>query len=106
MLISCLALAPAALSAQEKTIASSSFTWRDAQIAAEDTELDRLKRAFGQPAKHSGAANGQIPKAGPESKSPGAPAPGRRCSGFHNHPKGYILTAHHVIDKAKEIEIR
>ena len=38
----------------------------------------------------------------------GNPAPplGSRGSGFIIDPHGYILTAQHVIDKAKEIEIR
>ena len=38
-------------------------------------------------------------------KARGTSAQGSRGSGFIIDPLGYILTAHHVIDKAKEIEI-
>jgi serine protease Do len=106
VLMSCLALLPAALAAQEKTIAPSSFTWRDASPEAGDTELDRLNRAFVQLANHSRPAIVQIRTTGPESKSAAVPPLGSRGSGFIIDSRGYILTAHHVIDKAKEIEIR
>ena len=106
VLMSCLALLPAALAAQEKTIAPSSFTWRDALPEAGDTELDRLNRAFVQLANHSRPAIVQIRTTGPESKSAAVPPLGSRGSGFIIDSRGYILTAHHVIDKAKEIEIR
>ena len=82
------------------------FTWRDAQPFAADSELDRLNRAFVQLAERSRPAVAQIRAAGQETKNPGTPPLGSRGSGFIIDAKGYLLTAHHVIDKAKEIEIR
>ncbi len=106
LIISFLALSFAALPAQEKPVATSSFTWRDAQPNAADSELDRLNRAFVQLANDARPAIVQIRTAGQELKSAAAPALGSRGSGFIIDPRGYVLTAHHVIDKAKEIEIR
>ena len=106
LVTSFLALSFAPLSAQEKPVAASSFTWRDAQPNAVDSELDRLNRAFVQLASDARPAIVQIRTTGQESKSAAAPASGSRGSGFVIDPRGYVLTAHHVIDKAKEIEIR
>jgi S1-C subfamily serine protease len=106
LMMSFLALAPVALSAQEKPIPASLFTWRDAQSNTADSDLDRLNRAFVQLASQSRPAIVQIRTSGQESKSAAATALGSRGSGFIIDPKGYVLTAHHVIDKAKEIEIR
>lgn len=106
LIMTLLAVAPAELAAHDQTVPPSSFTWRDAQAATGDTELDRLNRAFVQLANHARPAIVQIRTSGQEAKSGSAPTNGSRGSGFIIDPKGYVLTAHHVIDKAKEIEIR
>jgi serine protease Do len=91
--------------AAEEISSALPFTWRDARPVAADSELDRLNRAFVQLANQSRPAVVQIRAAGQEAKN-AAPALGSRGSGFIIDAKGYLLTAHHVIDKAKEIEIR
>ena len=106
LIMSFLAVSFAALPAQEKPVATTSFTWRDAQPNAADSELDRLNRAFVQLANDARPAIVQIRTTGQELKSAAAPTLGSRGSGFIIDPRGYVLTAHHVIDKAKEIEIR
>jgi serine protease Do len=101
-----LAVSPAALAAEDQTIPALSFTWREAQPSTGDSELDRLSRAFVGLANHARPAIVQIRTTSQETKGVSAPATGSRGSGFIIDPKGYVLTAHHVIDKAKEIEIR
>lgn len=101
-----LALSPLVLPAQEQAAPMSSFTWRDAQPSAGDSELDRLNRVLVQLADHARPAIVQIRTAGQEAKNSSTPALGSRGSGFIIDAKGYVLTAQHVIDKAKEIEIR
>ena len=92
--------------AEEEISSPLPFTWRDAQPIAADSELDRLNRAFVQLAERSRPAVVQIRAAGQEAKNAGSAALGSRGSGFIIDAKGYLLTAQHVIDKAKEIEIR
>jgi serine protease Do len=106
LILSFLAVAPAALSAQDQTVPQLSFTWREAQPPTADSELDRLNRAFVQLANQSRPAIVQIRTTAQDGKGVSAPAAGSRGSGFIIDPKGYVLTAHHVIDKAKDIEIR
>lgn len=48
----------------------------------------------------------QIRTTTPDPKGDSAQPSGSRGSGFIIDPRGYVLTAQHVIDKAKEIEIR
>ena len=81
-------------------------TWRDASAGTADSDLDRLSRAFAQVADQVRPAVVQIRTNGPDSKNANAPATGSRGSGFIIDSRGYLLTAHHVIDKAKDIEIR
>lgn len=100
-----LTLSPTVLSGADKPGAISSFTWREAQ-AAGDSELDRLNRAFVQLADSSRPAIVQIRVAVQDTKGTPAQSFGSRGSGFIIDAHGYILTAQHVIDKAKEIEIR
>jgi serine protease Do len=100
------ALSPALLPAQEQTGSASSFTWREAPSAATDSELDRLNRAFIQLANEARPAIVQIRTTGQDAKNSAAQALGSRGSGFIIDAQGYVLTAQHVIDKAKEIEIR
>src|SRR5512138_2908465 len=82
--------------------------WRDAPAASVETELDRLNRAFVQLANDARPAIVQIRvTAASDAKSRATAQPqNSRGSGFIIDPRGYILTAQHVIDKAKEIEIR
>jgi serine protease Do len=82
-----------------------SFTWQEAKPSAE-SELDRLSQAFVQLADHSRPAIVQIRVTTQDGKGTPTQAFGSRGSGFIIDPNGYILTAHHVIDKAKAIEVR
>jgi serine protease Do len=100
-----LVTAPAALSAQDLA-AKTVINWRDAQPGSGESELDRLSRAFVQLANHSRPAIVQVRVTGQETKAGQSQSQGSRGSGFIIDPQGYILTAQHVIDKAKEIEIR
>ena len=93
---------PAALRAEAKLDKSSLVNWREAQPSTKETELDRLNRAFVQLATDSRPAIVQIRVSGPANSQ----FQGSRGSGFFIDPEGYILTAQHVIDKAKEIEVR
>ena len=101
-----LAVSSSLASAQLKPSSTSPFTWREAQ-ASEDSELDRLNRAFVQLADHSRPAIVQI-RVTTTQDAKGNPAPplGSRGSGFIIDAHGYILTAQHVVEKSKEIEIR
>jgi serine protease Do len=101
-----LATLPAVLLAQDPMATTSVINWRDAQPTSVESELDRLNRAFVQLANQSRPAIVQIRVSGSETKTPQSQSPGSRGSGFIIDPQGYILTAQHVIDKAKEIEIR
>ena len=93
-------------SAQETNAKVFHPIWRDAEPSVSETELDRFNRALVDLANQSRHAIVQIRVTGPEAKGAQAQVLGSRGSGFIIDPKGYILTAHHVIDKAKEIEIR
>jgi len=95
---------PAFLGAAEMLERSSLINWREAQPSSGETELDRLNRAFAQLADNSRPAIVQIRVIGFDTK--GAQSLASRGSGFFIDPEGYILTAQHVIDKAKEIEVR
>lgn len=83
-----------------------SITWRDAEPDAGESELDRLNRAFVQLARQSRPAVAQIRVSGQEAKGNSTRPQGSRGSGFIIDPAGYILTAQHVVEKAKEIEVR
>src|SRR3970282_2095226 len=101
-----LALSPALLAAQEPALSTSSITWREAPSISHDSELDRLNRAFVQLANQARPAIVQIRTIGEDNKNSSAQAHGSRGSGFIIDARGYVFTAQHVIDKAKEIEIR
>lgn len=101
-----LATLPAVLLAQDSIATTAVINWRDAQPTSGESELDRLNRAFVQLANQSRPAIVQIRVTGSETKTPQSQSPGSRGSGFIIDPQGYVLTAQHVIDKAKEIEIR
>ncbi len=96
-----------ALPAQEKPNRGYPPTWSDAKPTPGDTELDRLNQAFVQLANNARPAIVQIRVTGSaEAKTKTQSPEGSRGSGFMFDPRGYILTAHHVVDKAKEIEVR
>lgn len=92
---------PALLRGEVKSDKSSLVHWRDAQPVASESELDRLNRAFVQLARNSRPAIVQIRAGAADSQSQGS-----RGSGFFIDAEGYILTAQHVVDKAKELEVR
>lgn len=94
------------LSAQEAPLKTPVINWRDAEPATGESELDRLNRAFVELASHSRPAIVQIRVTGQETKGTPNQSQGSRGSGFIVDPAGFILTAQHVVDKAKEIEIR
>lgn len=99
-------LCPRPLPAQDQASSQPSFTWRDASSGPGNSELDRLNRAFVQLADGARPAIVQIRTTTPDPKGNSAQPSGSRGSGFIIDPRGYVLTAQHVIDKAKEIEIR
>lgn len=99
-----LTFAPAVLMAETPTLRS--FTWRDAPSVAPESDLDRLSRAFTQLADQTRPAVVQIRAAATDAKNPNLSTSGSRGSGFIIDDRGYLLTAHHVIDKAKDIEVR
>ncbi len=82
--------------------------WRDAPQNDAESELDRVSRAYVRLAKDARPAIVQI-RVVPQNDTKAAKnqqPQGSRGSGFIIHPDGYILTAQHVVDKAKEIEVR
>lgn len=88
--------------------ARASTLWREGDSGDVDPELGRLSRAIARLAEKVRPAVIQI------RASQKAPAEGNgesqprrsRGSGFIINPEGYILTAHHVIDRADEIEVQ
>ncbi len=106
VMFSILALVPARLQAQDQPSTVPSFTWRDAPSGRGNSELDRLNQAFVRLADQARPAIVQIRTTTPDPQSHSGQASGSRGSGFIIDPRGYVLTAQHVIDKAKEIEIR
>ena len=97
-------LLPAVVLGEEKLDRSSLINWRESETAGGETELDRLNQAFVQLADRSRPAIVQIRVTGPETK--GGQVQSSRGSGFFIDPQGYLLTAQHVIDKAKALEVR
>jgi len=106
LIVVALGLIPLVLEAEERSPKVSQPIWRDAPPANGETELDRLNRAFVQLANNSRPAIVQLRVTGQESKNGNGETQNSRGSGFFIDPQGYLLTAHHVIDKAKTIEVR
>jgi S1-C subfamily serine protease len=74
-----------------------------------ESELDRVSRAYVRLANDVRPAVVQIrvvPQSDPKTGFKAQQPQGSRGSGFIIHPDGYILTAQHVVDKAKEVEVR
>jgi serine protease Do len=99
---------PATLGSEGLTGQRPRQIWRDAPEASAETELDRLNRALVQLANDARPAIVQIRVATAFDAKPKSSAQPQnsRGSGFIIDPQGYVLTAQHVIDKAKEIEVR
>ena len=82
--------------------------WRGGTTGEADPELERLSRAFERLAEKVQPGVVQIRAHGKASTDAdgGSQRPGNsRGSGFIINPDGYILTAHHVIVGASEVEI-
>ncbi len=104
-----LAFGLTALAAGDELAKAPLSIWREAQPTDGESELERLNRAFVELANKARPAIVQIRViGGPEakSKSDETQFQGSRGSGFIINPQGYLLTAHHVIEKAKDIEVR
>jgi serine protease Do len=83
--------------------------WRDAPQTDTESELDRVSRATMRLAADARPTVVQIRVAPELVASTGVRTPqisGSRGSGFIVHSRGYILTAQHVIDKGRDIEVR
>ena len=93
----------------DELIAPTSAIWRDAPQNEAESELDLVSRAYVRLANEARPAVVQIrvaPQSDPKTGIKAQQPQGSRGSGFIIHPDGYILTAQHVVDKAKEIEVR
>ncbi len=104
-----LVLLPTVAPANELTTTPPSPIWREAPQSEAESELDRVSRAYVRLANESRPAVVQIRvvvESDPKTGLKNQPPQGSRGSGFIIHPDGYILTAQHVVDKAKEIEVR
>ncbi len=99
-------LSPGNILAEEKVDRAPLINWREAEPAGGETELDRLNRAFVQLANNSRPAIVQIRVSGQETKDGQGQAQNSRGSGFLIDPRGFLLTAQHVVDKAEAIEVR
>ena len=98
-----------ALAAGDELAQAPLSIWREAQPTDGESELERLNRAFVELANKARPAIVQIRAAGgidAKSKSDDAQFQGSRGSSFIINPQGYLLTAHNVIEKAKDIEVR
>jgi S1-C subfamily serine protease len=82
--------------------------WREAPAPQAESELERLNRAFVQLAGDTRPAVLQVRVSRLEQdKASGEPVKTQsRGSGFLIDPRGYALTAQHVIDNAAEVEVR
>src|SRR4029434_6212973 len=104
-----LILLPTAAPANELITPPPSAIWRDAPQSEAESELDLVSRAYVRLANDARPAivqNRVVPQSDPKTSLKAQQPQGSRGSGFIIHPDGYILTAQHVVDKAKEIEVR
>jgi S1-C subfamily serine protease len=100
--------APETLGASNHADAQSQI-WRDASPSEGESELDRLSRAYARLAAAVRPAIVQVRVLGRrQTTADGNPQQdvASRGSGFIIHPQGYVLTAHHVIDRSKTVEVR
>jgi S1-C subfamily serine protease len=105
-----LALIPFAspIEASEHTAATDGIIWREPAPTAGETELDRLNRAFVQLASDVRPAILQIRvvRFEEEKSLSDAAKTQSRGTGFIIDARGYVLTAQHAVDRAKEVEVR
>ena len=83
--------------------------WREGDGGDPNPELERLANAFARLAEKVRPAVVQLRVSlNPPSAQDGEnqPPASSRGSGFIIHPAGYVLTAHHVVEGAREVEIR
>ncbi len=96
------------LMADEARLPSSPL-WGEGGSGDADPDLDRLSKAFTRLAEKVRPAVVQVRvslKAAADRDGESQRPASSRGSGFIINPQGFILTAHHVIDGAKEVEIR
>ena len=99
-------LFPTIVLGDETLDGSSLINWREAESVGSETELDRLNRAFVRLADQSRPAIVQIRVTGRPTKEGQGQPQSSRGSGFLIDPRGYLLTAQHVVDKAHAVEVR
>jgi S1-C subfamily serine protease len=86
-----------------------SVLWQEAASDPADPQLEGLSKAFVRLAEKVRPAVVQIrvnTKAAPAGDDESQRPSNSRGSGFIIEPQGYVLTAHHVIEAAREIEVR
>lgn len=83
--------------------------WREGNGGDANPDLERLNRAFVRLADkvRPGVVQLRVSLNPPAAQDGDSQRPtSSRGSGFIIHPEGYILTAHHVVDGGKDIEVR
>lgn len=83
--------------------------WREGGGSDPDPELERLSRAYVRLAEKVRPAVVQVRATLSEvANGDGEPQQptNNRGSGFIIHPQGYLLTAHHVVERVREVEVR
>jgi S1-C subfamily serine protease len=99
---------PALVHAGDYKTTNGGAIWREPPAVEGESDLERLNRAFVQLASDARPAIVQIrvTRIEDDKSHNDAATTQSRGSGFIIDPRGYILTAQHVIDKAKEVEVR
>lgn len=104
-----LLLALIAASVPSEEARSQSFPlWREGEGADPNPELERLANGFARLAEKVRPAVVQLRVSlkPPAEDGENQPPASSRGSGFVIHPAGYVLTAHHVVEGAREVEVR
>jgi len=85
--------------------AQTTTLWRDGDSSEVDPDLDRLGRSLIRLAEKVQTAVVQIRSYADSKQDKDRPRTSRG-SGFIINPEGYVVTAYHVVDTAKDIEVR